>query len=239
MTRKAIPPADPRHDPAYTVAEAASYLLLPEATLRSWVQGRTYPASGGSRRSRPLIEPAFRDRHGRGGMLLSFVNLIEAYVLAAIRRRYGIDMGKVRKAISYLRKRYDSKHPLAEKRLETDGIQIFVEDEERLISASEGGQLTIGAVLEEYLERIERDPRGLPVKLYPFTRHARDEEPLFRSPRLIEINPRVARGRPVIAGTGVPVEVLAERFEAGESIADLAHDYGRKTSEIEEALRCA
>jgi hypothetical protein len=48
---------DPRLAPAYTVAEAAHYLRMPEGTLRSWVVGRLYPVAGQSKRSRPLIPP--------------------------------------------------------------------------------------------------------------------------------------------------------------------------------------
>ena len=76
---------DARLSPAYTVAEAAHYLRMPQETLRSWVMGRQYPASGQSKRSRPLI----RMNDPRRGYL-SFVNLAEAHVLAAIRRQHGV-----------------------------------------------------------------------------------------------------------------------------------------------------
>jgi PIN like domain/Protein of unknown function (DUF433) len=39
------------------------------------------------------------------------------------------------------------------------------------------------------------------------------------------IDPRVAFGRLVIAGTGVATRVLAEWYQAGDSIDDLADDY--------------
>ncbi len=46
---------DPRLVPAYSVAEAAHYLRMPEGTLRSWVVGRLTPLLDSSKRSRPLI----------------------------------------------------------------------------------------------------------------------------------------------------------------------------------------
>jgi uncharacterized protein (DUF433 family) len=52
------------------------------------------------------------------------------------------------------------------------------------------------------------------------------------------IDPRIAFGRPVLVGTGIPTAVVAERYKAGESVDDLAGDYGRDRLEIEEALRC-
>ncbi|MDP3769093.1 MAG: DUF433 domain-containing protein, partial [Dehalococcoidia bacterium] len=63
-------------------------------------------------------------------------------------------------------------------------------------------------------------------------------EALAESPRLVVIDPRVGFGRPVLAGTGVTTLSIAERFDAGESIEDLAADYGRPPAEIEEAIRC-
>ena len=88
-------------------------------------------------------------------------------------------------------------------------------------------------VLKEHLQRIERDEEGLAVRLYPFTRHR-----YVQNPKLILIDPRIAFGRPVLAGTGIATSTVAERYKAGESIAALADDYGRRAEEIEEAVRC-
>ena len=52
------------------------------------------------------------------------------------------------------------------------------------------------------------------------------------------IDPFVSFGRPVLAGTGIVTAVLAERFKAGESVEELAKDYGRTALDIQEALRC-
>ncbi len=51
------------------------------------------------------------------------------------------------------------------------------------------------------------------------------------------IDPEVQFGRPVLAGTGIPTLVIANRYKAGESITDLARDYDRPEAEIEEAIR--
>jgi uncharacterized protein (DUF433 family) len=42
----------------------------------------------------------------------------------------------------------------------------------------------------------------------------------------------------VIAETGIPTIVLAQRLKAGESIQDLAYDYKCDRLKIEEAIRC-
>ena len=58
------------------------------------------------------------------------------------------------------------------------------------------------------------------------------------APAPIEIDPRVAFGRPVLIGRAVPTGVLADRFKAGDSIEDLAGDFEVTPAAIQEAIRC-
>jgi uncharacterized protein (DUF433 family) len=88
-------------------------------------------------------------------------------------------------------------------------------------------------MLAAHLKRIDRDAAGAPIRLYPFTRKHDLEEP-----RVVMMDPRVQYGRPVLVRSGIPTAVVAERYKAGESIQDLATDYGREPREIEEAIRC-
>ncbi|MGH8194101.1 MAG: DUF433 domain-containing protein [Woeseiaceae bacterium] len=145
-----------------------------------------------------------------------------------------VPLQKVRRALEYVKKKLGIERPLADARFETDGVDLFVRELEKLVNVSQEGQLEIEPVIRRFLKRIERDPSGAPIKLYPFTRksHATDEA----AP--VEIDPRVAFGRPVLVGRGVPTAVLADRFKAGDSLADLAEDYDTSTQNIEEAIRC-
>ena len=52
------------------------------------------------------------------------------------------------------------------------------------------------------------------------------------------VDPESQFARPVLAGTGIPTLVIADRYKAGESIADLARDYDRPPEQIEEAICC-
>jgi uncharacterized protein (DUF433 family) len=214
--------------PAYSISEASRYLSIPPATLRSWVAGRKYPTDAGSKFFRPIIQLPDDARAG-----LSFANLVEAHVLDAIRRHHRVPLSKIRDAIYYLRKHFVSSHPLAEQRFQTDGINLFVEKFGRLINVTQSGQIALRELLTAHLQRVEHDHSGAAVRLYPFTRK-RD----LHEPRVVVIDPRISYGRPVLAGTGIPTAVVAERYKAGESIDELAEDYGRSRKEIEEAVRC-
>ncbi len=222
---------DPRDIPAYFLHDATRYTGVPFNTLRSWVSGRTYATDDGIRHSKPLI---IRPKESEG--LLSFNNRIEAHVLNAMRRKHNVPMPRVKKALDFLSKHFDSSHPLADHDFETDGVDLFVQKLGDFINVSRGGQLAMREMFAIYLNRIERDEQGLARQLFPFTRtstsgHAAD-------PKIVAINPRIAFGKPVIAGTGIPTSVIAERYKAGESIFEIADDYGREQIEVEEAIRC-
>jgi len=159
--------------------------------------------------------------------------LVEAHVLRAIRRDHTIALPKVREALIYLATQIPSEHPLVEREFETDGLDLFITHYGQLINITKDGQLTMRQAIQVYLRRIERDPNGIPIRLYPFTRSEPTE-----TVRAIVIDPYVSFGRPVLAGTGIVTAIIAERYRAGESIDDLATDYRRSRPEIEEALRC-
>ena len=226
---------DVREQPRYLVAEAAHYLNVPVSTVRYWSVGKPVsPSEPEGESYAPLIEVPEPDVTPT---LLSFVNLVELHVVAAIRRRHEVKMPNLRSAIDYLREHtsdpVERRRPLVGRELETDGLDLFVERYGRLVNVSRAGQVVIREMLGAALERIERDTDGLPIRLYPFTRSA-----VRQTPSIIVIDPRLSAGRPVISGTGLATEIIAERYEAGESVDELAADYERGEKEIEEAIRC-
>ena len=70
---------------------------MPVATLRSWTLGRYYPPSNEQRFFRPEIKLP-----QEGWPVLSFVNVVEAHALDAIRREHEIPLHKVRIAAAFL-----------------------------------------------------------------------------------------------------------------------------------------
>jgi uncharacterized protein (DUF433 family) len=218
-----------RRTPAYPFVEGAHYLGLPVSTLRAWCLGQGYAYKGKRRSFKRIIE-----LDGKSGEGLSFLNLVEAHVLAAIRRVHGVPLPKVRSALAFVSEKLGVERPLAHVQFQTDGVDLFVDQLGQLLNVSKSGQVEIAEFLRAHLKRIERDPSGVPIKLYPFTRKSIAGEP----PAPVEIDPRVSFGRPVLRGKGVPTAVLADRFKGGDTLQDLAGDYGVSTEEIEEAIRC-
>ncbi|HET6285080.1 MAG TPA: DUF433 domain-containing protein [Polyangia bacterium] len=226
---------DPRDVSAYTIPEAAGFLRLPESTLRKWVRGQAYATKGGGHRSRPVIHvPASRP------WTLSFWNLAEAHVLAAITRQHGVALQSVRKALDYVARELDIERPLITQDFHTDGINLFVERLEKmvdedpgvkaLVNASQHGQLAARDLLVGALKRVSRDTNGLIERIYPWIK-------TLDEPRRIEIDPRRAFGRPVVTGTRVPADELAERFAAGDGVEEIAREFRMDRSLVEGVLQ--
>jgi len=116
----------------------------------------------------------------------------------------------------------------------TNGVSLFVEHASELVNVSRDGQIALRGEFERALARIERDQRGRPVRLFPFTRPRQAAD---HQPAVVAIDPTIAFGRPMLAQSGVKTEVIASRFNAGDEPADMAIDYGVSVQDILEALR--
>ena len=228
MARNIFTERDVREMPAYGIAEAAGYLRLPASTLRAWLVGQRYRVRDQPKFFKPVIEIA--DKKDRQ---LSFINLVEAFVLAGIRREHEIPLPKVRKAVDYLRRTFSTSRPLADEQFETDGIDLFVEKMGSLIGATQEGQIQMRDIIRDRLERVHRDPKGVPEKIVLFP--ARPDKSGSAD---VVIDPRLSFGRPVLDRLGVRTAILAERFDAGEDIEILAREYSAPPEAIQNAIRC-
>lgn len=218
--------SDIRNQPAYGPAEAARYLRLPAATLRTWLVGRDYPKGDAHAKFHPLIRPACAQP-----LQLSFYNLIEAHVLRALRTEHGVALAELRKAISYAEKKLQLHRLLLSPELRTHAGQVFIDRYVELINLSASGQLAMRKLFEDHLQRVEWDEWKFPVRLYPYTdATARSTE------RPIAIDPQVAFGRPIVHRAGISTAAITDRLDAGEAIEALADDYDLSRDEIEQAV---
>jgi uncharacterized protein (DUF433 family) len=197
--------------PAYTVAEAARYLSMPSPTLRSWFAG----IEG---HFKAVIRWEVASDHR-----LSFSN--------ALRTKHGISMPNVRKAIRFVEEKENINRLLLHTGLRAGLGRLFLKKYAELIELAPSSQHVIERALEQYLEAVVQDPVGVPVRLYPWI-----PDPSVGPKRSVVIDPEVSFGRPVISIRGITTIVLADQFDAGASIEELADDYGLSPEAIEDAL---
>lgn len=212
--------------PAYSVTDAARYLRVPVGTLISWLKGRSYTTKRGQRTFEPLIQ-----RPDPNLSQLSFTNLVEAHVLRIIRETHQVKLDKIRKALDYMSQQLEANHPLALKRFQTDGIDLFVDQIDELVNVSRSGQLAMRETLKHLLTRIEWNEQDIAVRLFPFLQMEGDQT------KILYIDPRISFGKPVIAGKGIPTTSIADLYNAGEEIEDIAYEFDCSTEQVKAAIQ--
>jgi uncharacterized protein (DUF433 family) len=203
--------------PAYAVSEAARYARTSPQTINNWQRNGNYAG---------IISE--RER----GAGLSYLQLIEVGVVAAMRKS-GVSLPKIKKARNYMADELGSDFPFAEYRFNTDGRELFVShdqlegdgDVEKLVTVSASGQLAWTKILAQLLQEFEYDDDLSKVSAW---RVGGPDSP-------VRIDPRISFGAPQVDGT--PTWVLRERWNAGESVGDIADDYQIKPQIVWSALR--
>jgi uncharacterized protein (DUF433 family) len=196
--------------PNYSVAEAAHYLRLKQQHIRRWIDNEIICTQGNG---------------------LSFFNLLELHTLKGLRKGTGLPMQRIRRALLEFGAMENSAHPLLDTRLETDGLHLFLYDGDAYFNLNRAGQMGLPEILSMYLKRIDRFESGEMI-FFPFIASEDADEP-----RTIQMAPQIAFGRPVLANTGIAVDVIAGRFRARDTVSNLAEEYGVPARLIEEAIR--
>ena len=156
--------------------------------------------------------------------LLSFYDLVTAFVVAALRRR-GVPLPKVRDARHMLAGHFGVDWPLAHQPvldgLATSGSDVYVLLGD-WIDASRGGQPAIPEVVGPLLQLLDFDAEGMAS--------------LWRPVPQVVVNPSVQAGAPCVKGTRIATRFLAELADTGESIEDIADDYDLDVDVVRAAL---
>lgn len=217
--------------PLYTVAEAARYVGMPSSTLTTWAKGYTRRFAGRPDVRQGPVVTCLEDR-GPGQPRVPFVGLVEATVVQAFRRT-GLPMQRIRRALQVLAQQGEVSHPLASRRLYTDGAQVLFDyatsegDQVlRLLTVVESGQRVFHEVISDYLRRITFDDHWATGLVLPVT-----DDPILYA------RPSIAAGDPLFVHGGAPLSAVVSRFRAGEAAASLADDFGVPVTDIELALR--
>jgi uncharacterized protein (DUF433 family) len=164
-----------------------------------------------------------------------FLGLVEGHVLNAFRRA-GVPLQRIRPALERLDQELGLRHALASERLSIDGAEVLYDYGAVLDPAGIGdlvtvrsGQRVFAPVVGEHLRRIR----------YGSDHWAEQVElPGYAVARVI-VDLGVAHGRPVLEPARIPVEDVIHRWIAGDSLAELAGDFGLDGAEVEDVIRAA
>jgi uncharacterized protein (DUF433 family) len=114
--------------------------------------------------------------------------------------------------------------------------RVYIVHEGRRIDISAGGQWPLDAVVRNLLRRVHRGRHGI-VMFFPRVAPPRRADMPEDEYAPIAVDPEVCFGRPVVAGTGIPTDVIADRYLGGDSVKKMAEDYDLSEEHIWAALR--
>ena len=202
--------------PAYMVSEAARYAKVSSQTVADWHR------VGG----RKAVTLSLRDKRAS----LSYMQLIEVAVVAAFREA-GLPLDRIRIAREYVHKTLQSEHPFAEFRFKKEGRRLLLDYEQvegksgrgKFLDATQGGQLVWEQFVSPRLQEFVYEDGGVAIRW----RVAGPKSPVV-------IDPQISFGAPTV--DGIPTWVIKGRWESGESIPDIASDFGIKRNDIRKAL---
>lgn len=206
--------------PLYGFAEADRLAGVTRGTSRRWLNGHRYWYADESR----LAPPITSERDQPDGV--SFVDLVEVIAIGKLRQR-GFSLRRIRQINEFCQLALNRDRPLVSETFKTDGRQVFeIAQGAFLLDVLHGqGTQAWDEVLDPFLETLDYEdelarcwwPRG-------------KEEPIV-------VDPDYGFGLPVVSGSGVRTEIVAERFRAGDAKEEITYDFGLDPRGTEAALR--
>ena len=136
-----------------------------------------------------------------------------------------LTLPQIRKVVMNCRKRFESERPLLTLRFRVGGGDVFVEGSQEVVDVLHGPRTAWSEVLDPFLATIDYED-GWAQRWWPAGRSSQ-----------VVLDPQFGYGLPVIEGTGVRTEILVERGDAGDSIDQIAADFGVSTESLRDALK--
>ncbi len=207
----------------YSVTDAAELIGVSPQKIRAWVAGwpRTVTA--------PVLENDLGWVDGR--LAFSFANLMELRFIAFFEGA-GVKLREIRAIMDDVREELRRPHPFATNTVfKTDGAKIVAEIAHRngvtdlYDLRSKNFEMSV-VVYRSLKDGVVYDPQGDARAWFPRRKLA---------PNVI-IHPRLAFGRPVLKGSGIPTEAIAEVAQAEGSIEAAAIIFEISTNRAQEAV---
>lgn len=218
------PPNDARTAPLYSPAEAARLAGTTPATVLRWFCGSETSPALFSDRQRQSLETFH----------LSFLELVEAIVARRF-RQHGVSVEQLQQSRESARKHWQVEYPFAERRLKLLGGRVLAPEGAAIDIEWPSTQPALPKLAKlatqvfDYEELDQGDARAAWVqRFFP----AGESAPLV-------IDPRFAGGSVTFLNRGLLLDTVVQRWQAEESIAFIAADFGLEEASVEAALRYA
>jgi uncharacterized protein (DUF433 family) len=207
--------------PLYSFAEADRLARVTPNTSRRWLKGYHFWYSPNERRTMPPVTLGEDQKDAA-----SFVDLMEVAAISKLIDK-GFSLKRVRKINTFCQLYLRTPRPLVTERFKIDGPDIFVQESFGVLVnvGHEAGMRAWEEVLDPFLDTVEYE-NELVRRWWPLGKDIK-----------VVVDPDYGFGLPVIEGTGVRTEIIAERHRAGDSTEEITYDFGVTANQIKDALR--
>lgn len=207
----------------FTVPRAAELVQAPPAMVRLWVNGR-------KDRQAPVIENELGAVDGK--VVVSFTNLMELRFIAKFHNA-GVRLNEIRKIMNEARRLLNHPHPMATRLVfRTDGKKIM---------AQIGRENGVAMLYDLRTQNLEMPTIVMP-SLKDDVIFDKNDEIVAWFPRReiapnVIVNPRFSFGRPILKGSNIPAETLADAVKAEGNVRVVAHLFDVPEKQVREAVR--
>jgi uncharacterized protein (DUF433 family) len=206
--------------PLYSFAEADRIAKVSSNTSRRWLKGYSFLYKD-ALHEMPAITPTAETKEA-----VSFVDLMEVATIDKLRKK-GFSFKQIRKINVTARFYLKRPRPLVTETFKVRGRDIFIDEGFGiLLNVGHGaGMQAWDEVLDPFLDTVEYE--GEIVRRW---------WPLGKDVAVL-VDPDFGFGLPVVEGTGVRTEIIAERHRAGDSTDEIAYDFDVTPKQINDALQ--
>jgi uncharacterized protein (DUF433 family) len=210
--------------PLYSYAEADRLARVSRGTSNRWAKGYRYWNPHGERVAQPSMTARPEDRSEEG---VSFLDLVSIKAIDGL-RKLNFSTRAIRQVIEYCQEALEMDYPLATRTFKVDRNRIYLEaGEGRLLEVLGGhrGAQAWDEILDPFLDTLDYQ-NDLARRWWPL---GKDE--------LVVVDPAHGFGSPVIVGSGLRTELVAERREVGDPPEVIAYDFSLTPEQVESALK--
>lgn len=210
--------------PLYSYAEADRLAGVSPRTSSRWVKGYRYLNERGERVAQPSMTTSLTTEPEQG---VSFLDLVSIKAIDGLRKR-NFSTRAIRQVVQYCQDDLGMAYPLATQEFETERRRIYMHAGDGRLLEVLGGQQGAQAwdrILEPFLKDLDYH-NELARRWYPLGK----DEPVV-------VDPDYGFGLPVVVGSGVRTESIAEQYYAKDTMEHIAYDFNVTREQINSALK--
>ena len=144
----------------------------------------------------------------------------------------GVSTREILRVHEFLSDQFNTPYPFAKKdvinQLRTDGRKVLFEQKDGTIYSIDAAKQFKLGIIKEFFKNLDFDSNEMATKLWPLGKE-----------KSVVCDPHHQFGQPVINGTNIIAEVIAQMVMAGDQVDFVARTYGLRINQVEDALEYA